>query len=167
MPDLPDDRGLAEIGWRAGTVLHRYCRAIDQGDAGALREVFAADAALVVAAAAAAAVEGGPGSEQVFSGRDTVVGILASLFDQRQWARHLVSNLFVDVEPDGSVDVRSYFQYWLGRADGTAHGVGDYHVTMRESDGRLAITTLAATILEEITLPAAVPAASTAGATAV
>ncbi|WP_255649300.1 nuclear transport factor 2 family protein [Frankia sp. ArI3] len=109
-------------------------------------------------------VEGGPGSEQVFAGRDTVVDILASLFDQRQWARHLVSNLLVDVEPDGSVDVRSYFQYWLGRADGTAHGVGDYHVTMREADGRLAITTLSATILEEITLPAAAPAVSTAGA---
>ncbi|KJE23364.1 SnoaL-like domain [Frankia torreyi] len=161
MPDLPDDRGPAEIGWRAGRVLYRYCRAIDQGDAGALREVLAPDAALVVAGGT---VEGGPGSEQVFAGRDTVVDILASLFDQRQWARHLVSNLLVDVEPDGSVDVRSYFQYWLGRADGTAHGVGDYHVTMREADGRLAITTLSATILEEITLPAAAPAVSTAGA---
>jgi hypothetical protein len=127
------------IAWRATSVLHRYCGAIDQHDAEALKDVFSEDVVLVA-------------GEQSFTGRDTVVEILSSLFAQRQWARHSVSNALVDTEPDGTVEVRSYFQYVLSRVADATLGVGDYHVRMSEVDGRLVITRFHAAILEEVTV---------------
>jgi ketosteroid isomerase-like protein len=136
----------SEIGWRASTVLHRYCAAIDQHDAAALAEVFGKDVALVVGG-------GDAGAEQSFTGRDTVVTILASLFEQRRWARHMVSNVVVEPGTDGTVAVRSYFQFVLGLDGAVASGVGDYDVTMREEEGRLVITRFSAAILDQATTP--------------
>ncbi|HVW45143.1 MAG TPA: nuclear transport factor 2 family protein [Amycolatopsis sp.] len=127
------------LAWRAITVLHRYCRAIDHHDAEALKDVFSEDAELVA-------------GEQTFAGRDTVVEILASLFGQRQWARHSVSNPLVDVEPDGTVVVRSYFHYVLSREPDATLGLGDYHVRLTEVDGNLLITRFHAAILDEVTV---------------
>ncbi|HVU72668.1 MAG TPA: nuclear transport factor 2 family protein [Mycobacteriales bacterium] len=130
---------------RASDVLHRYCAAIDSHDAEALAKVFSPDVVLAVAGAE------GSAEEQTFPGRDTVVAILASLFEQRQWARHLVSNVRVAAQADGSLDVRSYFQFHLGRADGVTSGVGDYRVLMRDDDGRLVISRFTAAIVHEVT----------------
>jgi ketosteroid isomerase-like protein len=134
----------AETGWSASTVLFRYCRAIDSHDATALAAVFSEDVALVVGAGDAT---------QTFAGRDLVVSLLASLFEQRRWARHMVSNVLVDVNADGSLAVRSSFQYVLAKDGENAMGLGDYEVTMREIGGELLITVLSAAILDEITVP--------------
>jgi ketosteroid isomerase-like protein len=139
----------SDIGWRASTVLHRYCHAIDHHDADALKAVFSDDVVLLVGGETN---EGGDGSQQSFAGRDTVVQILASLFEQRQWARHLVSNVLVHVGSDGDVDVRSSFQYLLAKQSERTIGIGDYHVTMRDVDGQLLITTFSAAILDEVTV---------------
>jgi len=80
------------------------------------------------------------------------VSLLASLFEQRCWARHMVSNVLVDADPGGDVRVSSYFQYVLGREASRTSGVGDYRVTMRDIGGELLITTFSATILDESTV---------------
>ena len=129
----------------ASALLHRYCAAIDTHDEAALAAVFSEDVVLAVAGAEGAT------EEQTFPGRETVVAILASLFAQRQWARHLVSNVRVEARADGTLDVRSYFQFFLGREDGTATGVGDYHATMRDEGGRLVISRISAAIVHEVT----------------
>ncbi len=149
-----------DLAWQASTVLHRYCEAIDRHDADALRDVFSEDVVLLVAGDTGEGDEGGDAGRRSFAGRDTVVAILASLFEQRLWARHLVSNVLVDAADDGELAVRCSFQYLLAKADSRAIGVGDYRATMREVDGRLVMTRFSATVLDEVDVPraAAVPA---------
>jgi len=144
-----EEEGSA-LAWRASNVLHRYCTAIDSADAEALERVFSEDTVLVVSGTCD---EGGGGNQQSFSGRDTVVQILSSLFPQRKWARHLVSNVRVEAGVDDAYEVRSYFHFWIGRDSETTLGVGDYDVSMLEVDGRLVITRFSAAIIDEITLP--------------
>ena len=136
----------SDIGWQARAVLHRYCKAIDDHDADALRDVFTEDVILVVGGES---VEG-EGGTQSFAGRDTVVPLLASLFEQRRWARHLVSNDLVGITEDGKVDVTSYFQYLLSRADGRVIGIGDYHAVMKSDGDGLRICQFSASILDEV-----------------
>jgi ketosteroid isomerase-like protein len=145
---MPDEESV--LAWRASSLLHRYCRAIDNADPKALEDVFSEDCVLVVSGTTD---EGGDGREQSFPGRDAVVQILSSLFAQRQWARHLVSNVIVEAQADGAYEVRSYFQYWMGRGSETTSGVGDYHASMREADGHLVITRFSAAIVNEFTVP--------------
>ena len=139
-----------QLGWRAAEVLHRYCRAIDDHDAVALAAVFAPDVELVVGGET---TEGGDGSQQSFAGRDLVVQLLSSLFEQRNWARHSVANVLVGPGPDGTLVVDSYFNYLLAKAESRVVGVGDYHVDMLEIDGHLLITRFSAAILDEVEIP--------------
>lgn len=142
------DRIGGDIGWRATAALTRYCSAIDQHDSSALRAVFSADAVLVVGPRKA--VGSGPEPRR-FSGRDSIVEMLSALFATREWARHLVSNVVVAPRADGALDVRSYFQFVQAYPSSTARGIGDYVATMRENDGRLLITHLAVSILDQVT----------------
>lgn len=130
----------SEIVWQATAALHRYCRAIDQHDAAALSEVFTEDAVLVV---------GAGGEQYTFSGREAVVGLLSSLFEQREWARHLVANVLIEPGSEGTIEVRSYVHFFLGQQDSIAVGVGDYAATMRESAGVMQISKFSATIIGE------------------
>lgn len=140
------EHASSDIGWQARTVLHRYCKAIDDHDVDALREVFSDDVVLVVGGDS---VEG-EGGTQSFAGRDTVVSLLTSLFEQRRWARHLVSNELVGIADGGRVDVTSYFQYLLSRSDGRVIGIGDYHAVMKSDGEGLRICQFSASILDEV-----------------
>lgn len=135
----------AELTNRATTALHRYCRAIDEHDATALTAVFSADTVLLVDMAAESGVQ-----THTFEGRDTVVPVLASLFEQRDWARHQIANALVDVAAGGEVTVRCYVNFLLVAGPKRTQGVGDYTASLRESDGLLLITRLRVRILDEI-----------------
>ena len=140
----------SEIGWQARSVLHRYCRAIDHHDASALGDVFSDDVVLVVEGQS---VEGGEDQPLSFAGRATVVQILSSLFEQRRWSRHFVSNELVEDRDDDEVEVRSYFQFVLGKEEGRVIGVGDYRAVMRPVDGSLRICEFSASIVDEVEVP--------------
>jgi 3-phenylpropionate/cinnamic acid dioxygenase small subunit len=136
-----------ELGWQARSLLHRYCKAIDDHDTEALQEVFSDDVVLVVGDET---VEDGKSARQSFTGRQTVVQILSSLFGQRNWARHLVSNELVEDRGDGDVEIRSYFQFLLAKPQSRVIGVGDYRAIMRPVGGRLRIREFAASVLDEV-----------------
>jgi hypothetical protein len=114
-------------------VLRAYCRAIDSHDRGALKEVFSADATLRV-------------GEQRWEGRDGVMDNLASLFSERQWARHLVSNVQVTNRGDGALEVESYFQFFI-QGESLTTGVGDYRAVLAGDGGLMRIQDLEVSIL--------------------
>jgi 3-phenylpropionate/cinnamic acid dioxygenase small subunit len=132
----------AETAWRAVTVLHSYCRAIDDRDATALTEVFTEDVVLAVTPI-------GSSEAHRFEGREAVVALLSSLFDQRDWSRHMVSNPLVDLAADGVVRVRSYFTFTMASGTTRTRGIGDYTASMRDADGGLLITELDVGIADE------------------
>ncbi|MCU4186641.1 nuclear transport factor 2 family protein [Acidiferrimicrobium sp. IK] len=139
----------SDMGWQARSTLHRYCRAIDDHDIDALRDVFSEDVVLIVGGDSTE----GDGATQSFAGRETVAQILASLFQERNWARHVVSNEQVEERGDGGVEVRSYFNYLLAKPDTRVLGVGDYKAIMRREGDRLRIAEFSASILDEVELP--------------
>jgi ketosteroid isomerase-like protein len=139
----------AELTNRATAALHRYCRAIDEHDAAALGSVFSEDAVLLVDMAVDGTPEGGV-QTHTFEGRDAVVPILASLFEQRDWARHQISNALVEVDPAGEVTVRCYVSFLLVAGASRTQGVGDYTASLRDGDGSLLVTRLRVRILDEI-----------------
>src|ERR1700760_5004306 len=116
----------ADTAWRAISALLGYCRAIDEHDEGALVKVFTTDAVLLVS---------GAGSSDVhrFEGREPVVALLSSLFTQRDWSRHLVSNPLVDDE--GSIRVRSYFSFTMATGATRTRGLGTYAATLQNVAG--------------------------------
>lgn len=134
----------SDIGWQARTALHRYCRAIDDHDAAALREVFTDDVVLWVGGR-----DGGGDARKSFVGRGIVVSMLSSLFEERLWARHVVSNELVEDGTDGSVEIRAYFQFLLAKSDSRVFGMGDYHATLRPDVGRLRISELSASLVDQ------------------
>ena len=82
-----------------------------------------------------------------------MVQILSSLFEQRRWSRHFVSNELVEDRDDDEVEVRSYFQFVLGKEEGRVIGVGDYRAVMRPVDGSLRICEFSASIVDEVEVP--------------
>ena len=137
----------SEVGWQARSLLHRYCKAIDDHDTEALHEVFSDDVVLVVGDETAGDSEG---AKQSFTGRETVVQILSSLFAHRTWARHLVSNELVEDRDDGDVEIRSYFQFLLAKPQSRVIGLGDYRAIMRSVGSRLWIREFSASVLDEV-----------------